>query len=196
MSYKLPMKDMQYTPEKNENLSSYNYETANWENIKASLRKIDWPGSLAGHNSSEEKLRVILEIVVKIIEENCTMFKCREGPQTNKIPRDRRILLRKKKKLNVKLRQNNLNNSRKEQLENNIREIDEKLLDSLTEEKIVKEAHAIENIKSNPKHFFAYAKKHQNTKSKIGPFEINNEKTNDLIEVCIVTRVLPLCTLM
>ena len=45
----------------------------------------------------------------------------------------------------MKLRQNNLNNSRKEQLENNIREIDEKLLDSLTEEKIVKEAHAIEN---------------------------------------------------
>ena len=76
MSYKLPMKDMQYTPGKNENLSSYNYETANWENIKASLRKIDWPGSLAGHNSSEEKLRVILETVVKIFEENCTIFKC------------------------------------------------------------------------------------------------------------------------
>ena len=130
---------------------------------------------MAGHNSSEEKLWVILEIVVKIIEENCTIFKCREGPQTNKIPRDRRILLRKKKKLNVKLRQNNLNNSRKEQLENNIREIDEKLLDSLTDEKIVKEAHAIENIK----------KKHLKTKSRIGPFEINNEKTNDLTEICI-----------
>ena len=99
ISYKLPINDMQYIPEKNENLSSYNYETANWKNIKASLRKIDWPGLLAGHNSSEEKLRVILEIVVKIIEENCTVFKCQGGSQSNKIPRDRKILLRKKKKL-------------------------------------------------------------------------------------------------
>ena len=104
---------MQYIPERKENLSLYNYETANWKNIKASLRKIDWPGVLAGHNSSEEKLRVILEIVVKIIEENCTMFKCRGGSQANKIPRDRKILLRKKKKLNLKLRQNNLSNDRK-----------------------------------------------------------------------------------
>ena len=47
---------------------------------------MNWPEILAKHNSSEEKLRGVLEIVVKIIEENCTMFKCREGPQTNKIP--------------------------------------------------------------------------------------------------------------
>merc|ERR1712002_1013674 len=91
------MKDTQYIPEKNENLSSYNYETANWKNIKASLRKIDWPKLLAGHNTSAEKLKIILEIFVKIIEENCEMFKCRGGSQANKIPRDRRILLRKKK---------------------------------------------------------------------------------------------------
>ena len=100
-------------PKKIRNLSSYNYETANWKYIKSSLKKIDQPELLAGHNSSEEKLRVILEIVVKIIEENCEMFKCRGGSQANKIPRDRRILLRKKKKLNLKLRQNDLSNGRK-----------------------------------------------------------------------------------
>merc|ERR1711888_560981 len=136
--------------ENNTNLSSYNYETANWKNIKASLKKINWSEILAKHNSSEEKLKVVLEIVVKIIEENCTMFKSHGGPQLNKIPRDRRILLRKKKKLNLKLQNNNFSSDRKTQLEITIREIDKKLLDSHKEEKIVKEAHAIENIKTIP----------------------------------------------
>ena len=54
------------------------------------------------------------------------MFKCRGGSQANKIPRDRRILLRKKKKLNLKLHQNNLSNGWKEQLQNTIKEIDKK----------------------------------------------------------------------
>ena len=87
------------------------------------------------------------------------MFKRQGGPQLNKIPRDRRILLRKKNKLNLKLQNNNLSNDRKKLLEKTIGEIDKKLLDSHKEEKIVKEAHAIENIKSNPKHFFAYVKR-------------------------------------
>ena len=38
-------------------------------------------------------------------------------------------------------------------------EIDEKLLLSHEKEKDDKEKRAIENIKSNPKHFFAYGKK-------------------------------------
>ena len=72
------------------------------------------------------------------------MFKRQGGPQLNKIPRDRRILLRKKNKLNLKLQNNNLSNDRKKLLEKTIGEIDKKLLDSHKEEKIVKEAHAIE----------------------------------------------------
>ena len=142
-SYNLPINVTQHMSENNTNLSSYNYETANWKNIKASLKKINWSEILAKHNSSEEKLRVVLEIVVKIIEENCTMFKSHGGPQLNKIPRDRRILLRKKKKLKLKLQNNNLGNDRKTQLEITIREIDKKLLDSHKEEKIVKETHAV-----------------------------------------------------
>ena len=183
-SYKLPINVTQHISESNTNLSSYNYETANWKNIKASLKTINWPEILAKQNSSEEKLRVVLEIVVKIIEENCTMFKRHGGTRLNKIPRDRRILLRKKKKLNLKLQNNNLSNDKKKQLEKTIGEIDKKLLDSHKEEKIVKEAHAIENIKSNPKHFFAYAKKNLKTRSTIGPFEINDERFDNLAEIC------------
>ena len=44
------------------------------------------------------------------------------------------------------------------------------------------EKRAIENIKSNPKHFFAYARKKLKT-SKIGPFRINGEIFNTLDDI-------------
>ena len=62
-------------------------------------------------------------------------------------------------------------------------EIDEKLLLSHEKEKD-KEKRAIENIKSNPKHFFAYARKKLKTRSKIGPFRINGEIFNTLDDIC------------
>jgi len=53
---------------------------------------------LENYKTSEEKLNTILEVVIKIVE-NCLKCRYRRGAQFNKIPRDRRILLRKGKKL-------------------------------------------------------------------------------------------------
>ena len=131
-------------PDNGTNLSTYNYESANWKNIKASLKKINWPEVLAKHESSEEKLKVILEIVIKIIEENCTTFGNQRGSHSNKIPRDRRVLFRKKKKLNKELQKSNPPDKKK-WIEKAIVEIDKKLLDSYEKENIVNEARAIEN---------------------------------------------------
>merc|ERR1711874_272116 len=99
--------------------------------------------------------KVILE-VIKIIEENCTTFRNQQGSHTNKIPRDRRVLFRKKM-LNKELRKRNPSD-RKKRIEKAIGEIDKKLLDSYEEENIVNETRAIEYIKSNPKYFFTYAR--------------------------------------
>ena len=136
------------------------------------------------YKSSEEKLKVIIDFVIKIVEENCNLFEGRSGAHSNNIPRDRRILLRKKKKLYRKLRNTNSADTKSE-IETVIGEIDKKLLESHDEENIVKETQALEKIKSNPKHFFAYAKKKLKTRSRIGPFEINGEKINRSIDICI-----------
>ena len=98
------------------------------DNIKASLKKINWPDVLAKCKSSEDKLKIIVDIVIKIIEDNCNIFESRGGIQSNNIPRDRRILLRKKKKLHKKLRNTNSAETKAE-LENGICEIDKKLLE-------------------------------------------------------------------
>ena len=154
------------------------------ENIKVELKKINWPEILAEHESSEEKLKVILEIVIKIIEENCTTFRNQRGSHSNKIPRDRRVLFKKKKILNKELQKRNPPD-RKKRIEKAIGEIDKKLLDSYEEENIVNETRAIENIKSNPKYFFTYARKKLKTRNKIGPFEMKGEKITSLLEICI-----------
>ena len=74
-SFKLSTMTKEHVPESDTNLSTYNYESADWKNIKAALVKINWTEVLAEYGNSEEKLKVILEIVIKIIEENCTTFK-------------------------------------------------------------------------------------------------------------------------
>merc|ERR1712055_1189970 len=124
----------------------------------------------AEYEKSEEKLKVVLEIVLKIIEENCTTFKNQRGSQSNNIPKDRRVLFRKKKILNKELQKRSPPDRRK-QIEKAICKIDKKLLNSYEEETVVNEARAIENIKSNPKYFFSYARKKLKTKNKIGPFD-------------------------
>ena len=166
------------------NLSAFNYETADWEAIKLKLSKISWAEVLSVYKTSEEKLRVIIETVLNIIEENCTKFKNQRGNHTNKIPRERRILLRKKKRIISRLKGKNISVNRKTHLEQTIKDIEKELLTSHKQEKINNEARAIKNIKKNPKHFFTYAKKNLKTKNVIGPFTINDKVVNTLKEIC------------
>merc|ERR1711888_49145 len=179
-----PNKEKEQIPVDERNLSSFNYETADWVNIKANLKKINWPDVLGRCKSTEEKLRVIVDIVIEIVEIHCSIFESKGIAFSNIIPRDRRILLRKKKKLYKKLRNTN-SVDMKAELENRISEIDKKLLESHGEENIVKEARALEKIKTNPKHFYTYAKKKLKTRSKVGPFVLNGEKIDKLIDICI-----------
>merc|ERR1712002_68126 len=123
-------------------------------------------------------------IVIEIVEIHCSIFESRGNAFSNIIPRERRILLRKKKKLYKKLRNTN-SVDMKAELENRISEIDKKLLESHEEENIVKEIRALEKIKTNPKHFYTYAKKKLKTRSKVGPFELNGEKIDKLVDICI-----------
>ena len=84
---------------------------------------MNWPEVLAEHESSEEKLKVILEIVIKIIEENCKIFRNQWGSHSNEIPRDRRVLFKKKRKLNKEL-QKSIPLEKKKWIEKTIGEID------------------------------------------------------------------------
>merc|ERR1711874_317239 len=183
-SYKLSTRTTEKVSENDTNLSAYNYESANWKNIKAALKKINWPEVLDEYKTSEEKLKVILEMGIKIIEENCTTFRNQRRSHTNNIPKDRRVLFRKKRKLNKELQKRNPPD-RKKQIEKDLGEIDKKLLNSYEEETVLNETRAIENIKSNPKYFFTYARKKLKIRNKVGPFDIEGENFTSLVDICI-----------
>ena len=179
-----------HTPEKENsaepsgvNLSSYNYQKADWKKLKSILRETNWENLLKDCNTSDQKIQVIMDIVYKVVDENCIKFKERKGKTIKNIPRDRRILLRKKKKLKVMLKNRKMSNDRKETIEKIITDIDVKLLSSHRNERMNEELTAIRNIKANPKHFFTYAKKHMKTKSSIGPFRIGDNLITDLEEI-------------
>ena len=99
------------------NLATYNYERTNWKDLKAKFQLLNWNEILSKYNSSAEKLEVILSIVSKEVDECSIKFNQQKGSSIKNIPRDRRILLRNKKKLKLKLKKEKLSKNRKEQLE-------------------------------------------------------------------------------
>ena len=165
------------------NLSSYVYVKADWVSVKAKLRQINWSDILQKCTTAEEKINAILEIVSKIVDDHCIKFKHPRGKPRKNIPKDRRKLLRNKKKMKNKLKKNNLSNNKKENIKIAISDVDKQLLASHQNERINEEKQAISNMKVNPKHFFTYANKHIKTKSSIGPFRMNENLITDSDEI-------------
>ena len=87
-----------------------------------------------------------MEIVSKTVDEHCIKFKHPRGKSRKNIPKDRRKLLRNKKKLKNKLKKNNMSNNKKENIKTAISDVDKQLLSSHQNERINEEKHAICNM--------------------------------------------------
>ena len=165
----------QLTEPEETNLSSYNYQNTDWKSLKAQFKGTNWKSLIESCSSSADKREAILEATLKAVDEHSHKYKQKRGKKHQNIPKERRVMHRKKKKLRVKLKDIKLTSNRKENIEKSISNIDTNLLLSHQNERIREEMCAISNIKVNPKHFFTYAKKHVKTKSGIGPFKIDED---------------------
>ena len=179
-SHSFNIKEQKTAEIDNNNLCAYNYKKIDWKIVKAKLREIKWTEILNNCTTSEERIQIILEKVFKVIDEYGTKFQNSRGKSKRNIPKDRRILLRNKKKLKGKLRKKDLTSYKKDCIEKDIIDIDKKLLISHQNERNNEEANAINNIKINPKYFFTYAKKRLKTSSSIGPFKIDKQLITEL----------------
>merc|ERR1712179_134952 len=103
-SHSLNMKEQQTSEIDNNNLCAYNYRKIDWKIVKAKLREIKWTDILNNCTTSEERIQIILEIVLKVIDEYGIKFQNSRGKSKGNIPKDRRTLLRNKKKLKGKLK--------------------------------------------------------------------------------------------
>ena len=86
------------------------------------------------------------------------MFCQKKSPRKHQIPRDRRALMRKRSKLQMKT-QRSTNHQTKENVLNQIKKIEKNVKISINTERNLRETRAIAAIKNNPKYFYKFVKK-------------------------------------
>ena len=150
------------------------HKNTNWSVIRQELSSVRWNAILSSQNP-EEMYHTILETCLKI----CVNYvPQRRNKRKSLIPRDRKILMNKRSKLKRKLLLEN-NIQKVNLIQNNIEAIEMTLQTSHENEKKLQENIAVAAIKSNPKYFYAYAKRTSKLKSKIGPLTINDVVIHD-----------------
>ena len=140
-----------------------------WTGLGYTLSAIDWD-MLFQDKTPAEIYELILEKLCQIrplfIPKKKPGFKC-------SIPRDRKILMRKR--LNLRKKSANFKGLNYHRITQQLVKIEEQLKSSHLQEIQNNEAKAISRMKSDPKYFYKYAKSKSITKSVIGPFIVEGE---------------------
>ena len=120
--------------------------------------------SLPPKEHLEKLMKILIDVAYKFVPlKNST----RRGSHT-KIPRERRILMRKRRKLMIQFEQST-EDRRKEKIREKLIQIELLIQKSHFDNRSRKEQRAVKAIKTNSKYFFAYAKQFSSTRSKVGP---------------------------
>ena len=163
----------------------YKYDLMNatkedWIRYDTLLSKLseDFEEKSEGENTEERLNRYykILERVVETLFEKKEAFKCEEEKKNkpkNKIPKEVRILMRKKTSISKKILTSN-NPKTTLRLMKSLQLIEEDLERRYKTMKLKMENEALGKIKRNPKYFYSYANKFSKIRSKVGPL-IDNE---------------------
>jgi hypothetical protein len=148
------------------NFSHYNFfsNKLNWESLQTALLNVPWEMEMA-HLSVEEKYKFFVTKLLQIVQNYAPV---RVKKSRSIIPRDRRILMRKRSRLKTKLK-NSKNTHNSELLKAKILSIECQLCKSHSEQRQREEEFAISAIQKNSKFFYNYAKKYSKTSIGVGP---------------------------
>ena len=171
-------------PERASPFDSLNFHSndIDWDGMSEAISQLVNDENLDNLHPNERLsayMKIFIEVCYKFVPAKKTS---RRGSFT-KIPRERRILMRKRRKLMQRLE---CVSSKKQK--NKIREklikVEMLLQQSHREGMTRKEQLAVKSIKTNPKYFFTYAKQFSTTRSKIGPLLTKlNEYTSNSSEM-------------
>ena len=154
-------------------LDKLNFNKSEWDPIRNELSKVNWEEKLK--DLSVTDMYKCLEEIIYTSSEKHTPVRTDRNKST-KIPRNRLVLIRKRKRINSKinlLTYINPNDCSKkiEKLNNKKLEIEQDIKELISEELIKKEIDAICQMKKNPKFFYQYVKKFLKSESRIGPMQ-------------------------
>ena len=141
-------------------------KNVNWDMVRTKFADIDWDRMLS--NSDPDQ---ILQCICSTVEEVCCETVPIKHPTAkSNMPRDRRVLFRKKAKLNKKLA-SSPTQTHKVRIIAEIQQIDNDLIQSHNAEITRKEKTAVNKIKHDSKYFFNYAKSKSVIRSHVGPLK-------------------------
>ena len=142
-------------------------EKSKWDNVNLFLELVDWDLLINESTNIENDIQTVYSKCNEaFIHDN--NIPQRKNIRKQVIPKDRVILMRKRRILRQKLKNGN-NKKVKTRINNSLIEIEEKLLESHEKERRRNELHILKAMKTNIKVFFKYAKKFTKNKCQIGP---------------------------
>ena len=141
------------------------------EPIKQQLASINWD-ELKSHCSEQDFPELFRLTVLQICQIHCSPKSGKSKP-VNKFVKERKILNRKRRKLNNRLlsarSSTNSTQNHIENIENQLSEIIDKIKSSISKQKEAEEAYAVNTVSTNPSYFFSYAKRFNKQRSTTGP---------------------------
>ncbi|KAK3884903.1 hypothetical protein Pcinc_010877 [Petrolisthes cinctipes] len=177
------------TPPSHNRFSALNFdsEAVNWSDFHTALTNKNWD-----HILSDKDPNAMLDTMLNTILSECQFYvPKRRKPALARhltIPRDRKILMRKRSSL-LKQLDNARGEERKLALSIKIANIESKLKESHEHQRQREENRAIENIKRNPKFFCSYCRRFSKIKTKVGPLRTElGESVNDHARVSQVLK--------
>ena len=161
--------------EKTENVQ-YNFDTLNFFNDKVDWAKIEdeiadhpWKTEFNDINDHKSMIDRLIEVCYNICVKYVPKKKCKSSAKKSRIPRHRKILMRRRTKVHKHLKQSHVSVSRRSKLKRELINIEYTLQQDYTQERNHNEENAVSAIKNNYKHFFSYANKFSKIKQGIGP---------------------------
>ena len=153
-----------------QNFRSLNLHKADYDEINTHLASIDWDNlkSICSPADFPELLRLtVLQV--------CMLYSPAKSQQSKRIDiftRERRPLRRRKRKVRAQISTmtlKNPNSTKIEKLRAEIYDIEQKIKESIANQKKERERKALETIKENPRYFYSYSKRFAKRKSTVGP---------------------------
>ena len=151
-------------------LKSLNFHSneVDWESMKNSMEEVDWDSEFTDISPDEMVERILL-ISHRISKQYVPERRARN--KAKQIPKDRRSLMRRRNRINNRLRRNAVSPAKREALRRELIQTEKQLNQSRKASRLYEEQKAIQAIKKNSKYFFAYAKKFSKTSHEIGPLK-------------------------
>ena len=153
-------------------------KSIDWSVIGAKFASINWETQLTNTDPEET-----LEKIISVIKEICIETIPKKKLNKNDIPRDRKTLMRRRNKLNKKLRCRRTD-AQKKSIMTELLNIDSKIIASHEAELRNKENRAIIKISGDKIFFYKYAKSKSAARSPVGPLQAEGELIAEPSRMC------------